>query len=211
VTVRRLSADPGNPDGPALEEAARIIRGGGLVAVPTETFYALAADGLDREAVARALSAKGREERKPTGLLLSGAEMLERVAENIPAAARILMERFWPGPLSLILPGRPDLPPGVLGEGRGVSARAPGSAVALEIVRLAGRPVTATSANQAGGNPPRTADDVERSLGNLLDAVLDAGETPGGSPSTLVDVRGGKPILIREGEIPWEAVITCLR
>ncbi len=206
---KRLVVHPDEPDASALEEAARIVRGGGLVGLPTETFYALAADGLSDAAVSRALEVKGRGSSKPAGLLVADADMAAMVAEDIPAAARTLMDRFWPAPLSLILPGKGSLPPGVLGEDNGVSVRVPASAVALRVVQRVGGPVTATSANRTGENPPRTADEVLQSLGDQLEAVLDAGPAPGGLPSTLVDVRGEKPFLVREGAVPWEDVEAC--
>ncbi|MFQ5913337.1 MAG: L-threonylcarbamoyladenylate synthase [Nitrospinota bacterium] len=206
---RRLVVNPEDPEASVLAEAARILRAGGLIGLPTETFYALAADGLSREAVSRALSAKGRDTSKPAGLLVADAEMVSVAAERIPDGARSLMERFWPGPLSLILSGKKGLPPGVLGERGGVSVRLPASAVAVGLIRLLGIPVTATSANRAGDPPPRTADEVLRGLGESVEAVLDAGEAPGGLPSTLVDARGESPVLLREGGIPWEEVVAC--
>ena len=208
--VRRIPVDPDNPDVPSLEEAAKVIGAEGLLGLPTETFYALAANGLNQKTVNRILDVKGRSEGKPVGLLLANMDMAEMVAARIPKIGMNLMERFWPGPLSLILDAKEGLPAGVLGEGDGVSVRVPGSWLAIEVTRLAGVPLTATSANRTGTNPPQMAEEVIHALGGHLDLVLDAGGTPGGLPSTMVDVRKEKPILLREGPIPWEDIVACL-
>ncbi len=205
--IQRITVDPDNPNSSTVTEAARIIKKVGLVGLPTETFYALAANGLNRNAVDRVLAAKGRPDGKPLGLLLADRNMIEMVTTNIPPFAVTLIEEFWPGPLSLILDAKQNLPKGVLGEGNGVSVRVPGCRLAAEVTRQAKVPLTATSANYSGTNPPKTPEDVIRNIGEHLDLVLEAGETPGGLPSTMVDVRKKEPVLIREGAIPWEKIV----
>ena len=211
MTARRVRIDAELPDPDALEEAAEVIRKGGIVGLPTETYYALAANGLQTPSVSRVLAAKGRSESKTTGLLVADIPMVETLVTNIPKAALKLMERFWPGPLSLILSGVRSLPPGILGDGDGVSLRIPDLQAAIELIWCVDCPLTATSANPTGKSPPRTAKEVMATLGERIDLVLDAGETPGGMPSTIVDFRGQNPVLIRGGAIPWEEVVSCLR
>lgn len=206
---RMFSVDPKDPEGAILEEAAQVILEGGLVVVPTETFYALAGDGLSAEAVSRVLEAKGRETSRPTGLLIADEEMVALVATRIPRAAFKLMNRFWPGPLNLVLHAKESLPLGVVGDRMGVSVRVPASLPALGLIRLLNRPITATSANKTGGKPPQTADEAIEALGDVLEIAIDAGKTRGGEPSTMVDVRGKKPILLRAGAIPWEEIMAC--
>ncbi len=206
---RMFSVDPKDPEGTILDEAAQVILEGGLVVVPTETFYALAGDGLSAEAVSRVLEAKGRETSRPTGLLIADEEMVALVARKIPRAAIKLMHRFWPGPLNLVFRAKQSLPLGVVGDRMGVSVRVPASLPALGLVRLLNRPITATSANRTGGKAPRTADETIAALGDFVEIVIDAGKTRGGEPSTMVDVRGERPILLRAGAIPWEEVLDC--
>lgn len=208
---RRLVVNPLKPEPSALEAAAYAILAGGFVGLPTETFYALAADGLSWSAVSRVLEVKGRDTTKPVGLLASDIDMVQMVAKRIPDRARVLMATFWPGPLNLVLPGKDSLPPGVLGIRKGVSIRVPDSVVAREVIRRVGGPVTATSANLYREKPSRTAEEVLEALGDHLETVVDIGPTAGGLPSTMVDVRGKRPILLREGAVPWEEVIACYR
>jgi L-threonylcarbamoyladenylate synthase len=206
---RKFLVDPRDPEGAILEEAAQVILEGGIVAIPTETFYALAADGLNPEAVSRVLEAKGRESSKPTGLLVADEAMLASVVKRVPRAAVKLMDRFWPGPLNLVFDAVASLPPGILGDRMGVSIRVPASLPALGLIRILDRPITATSANRTGEDPPQTADQTIETLGDFLEIVIDAGETRGGLPSTMVDVRGKRPILLRAGTIPWEDILAC--
>jgi L-threonylcarbamoyladenylate synthase len=206
---RKFLVNPRDPEVAILEEAAQVILEGGLVAVPTETFYALAADGLNAEAVSRVLVAKGRTTSKPTGLLVADEEMVASVAKRIPEAAVKLMQRFWPGPLNLVFDAVASLPPGIRGDRMGVSVRVPASLPPLGVIRILDRPITATSANRTGQKPSQTADEVIESIGDILELVIDAGKTRGGLPSTIVDVRGKSPILLRAGVIPWEEIMAC--
>ena len=206
---KRFLVNPRDPEGIILEEAAQVILEGEIVAIPTETFYALAADGLNAEAVSRVLEAKERETSKPTGLLVADEEMVASVAKRVPRTAVKLMNRFWPGPLNLVFDAVASLSPGILGDRMGVSVRVPASLPALGLIRILDRPITATSANRTGEDPPRTADQVIESLGDFLEIVIDGGETRGGLPSTMVDVRGKRPILLRAGAIPWEEIMAC--
>ena len=191
-----------------IEAAAGALRRGGVVAYPTETFYGLGALARDASAVARIARAKGRPEGKPLPLVAADRAMVEEVAEVGPLAAR-LADRFWPGPLTLVLRARPGLPEAVTAGTGTVGIRIPGSEVARELSRAAGGPIVSTSANPAGGTPPARAGDLEPGLRGRLDAVLDGGPAPGGLPSTVVAVEGGRVRLVRAGAVPFDEVLAA--
>jgi L-threonylcarbamoyladenylate synthase len=193
--------DPRTPAGEPVAEAARCLRAGGLVAFPTETFYGLGADALDPRAVDGVFRAKGRPADKPLLVLVDSIAMAEAVAAQIPPRARRLMARHWPGPLTLILVAHPTLPPALTASTGTIGLRIPGHAVAAALVRAAGCPVTAPSANPHGRPSPRTADEVLAGLGDRVDLVLDAGPTAGGPASTLLDLTGPRPRLVRPGAV----------
>ncbi|HZZ83584.1 MAG TPA: L-threonylcarbamoyladenylate synthase [Anaeromyxobacteraceae bacterium] len=189
-----------------VAEAARVLRAGGLVAYPTETFYGLGALASCAPALARLAAAKLRPEGKPLPLLAATPEAAFAVAASVPPLARRLAARFWPGPLTLVLAAAPGLAAEVTAGLGTVGIRVPGSEVARELARLAGGPLVSTSANLSGGPPPARASELDLALRARLDLVLDAGPTPGGLPSTLVDVTGPAPRLVRDGAVPWPEV-----
>jgi L-threonylcarbamoyladenylate synthase len=201
VGTETWAISPSAPDERLLREAAAVLADGGLVAFPTETFYGLGACALCPAAVRRVFAAKGRPETKPVLLLVDSVEMVERLAAEIPAAARTLMHRYWPGPLTLVLPAR-DVVPVELTAGSGtVGVRLSPHALATGLVRALGQPITAPSANPSGAPPPVTARDVLDGLAGVVDLVLDAGSTAGGPPSTVLDVTVEPPRVIRRGPI----------
>lgn len=173
-----------------------------LLALPTETFYALAAHPFQEKALAHLFSVKRRNPDKPVLLLVSGPEMVSRLAREIPAPAQKLMARFWPGPLTLILPARPELSRWLTGDSGGVGLRQPRQEVTCRLIAALGFPLTGTSANRTGQAALSRADEVEREFGEDLALILDAGPCPGGLPSTVVDVCEGPPRLIRAGAVP---------
>jgi L-threonylcarbamoyladenylate synthase len=204
--MRRVFVDPAAPQRDALQEAAKWIRTGGLVALPTDTLYGLAADPFCAGAVARVFAVKGRDAARALPLIAADTA---QVTGHLGALTRIgahLAARFWPGPLTLIIPAPTALAADVTGGTGRVGVRVPDSLVAREICRAAGRPVTATSANRSG--QPATADpgEVERTLGADVDLLIDAGMTAGGAPSTIVDVCGDAPTLVRAGAISWDDI-----
>jgi L-threonylcarbamoyladenylate synthase len=199
--VRTRVVDPRTPDAEPVAEAARCLRDGGLVAFPTETFYGLGADALDPRAVDAVFRAKGRPAEKPLLVLVDSIAMAETVAAEIPPRARRLMARYWPGPLTLILAARPALPPALTAATGTIGLRIPGHAVAAALVRAAGCPVTAPSANPHGAPSPRTAEEVVAGLGDRVDLVLDGGATAGGPASTLLDLTGPQPRVVRPGPV----------
>ena len=197
--VRVVDAE--RPSASAIAAAADRLRAGGLVAFPTETFYGLGADALDPAAVARVFQAKGRPSDKPLLVLVDSPAMVREVTADIPERARRLMARYWPGPLTLILGARPHLPPALTAGTGTIGVRVPGHAVARALVRATGGPLTAPSANPHGAPSPRTAAEVLAGLGEAVDLVLDAGPTAGGPPSTLLDLTGAVPRVIRPGAV----------
>jgi L-threonylcarbamoyladenylate synthase len=171
----------------ALERGAEILRAGGLVALPTETVYGLGANALDPAAVERIFAAKSRPAWDPIIVHIASEAMLEWLVEEVPAAARRLMKHFWPGPLTLLLPRAPAVPDAVTAGRPLVAVRMPAHPVALELIRRAGVPVAAPSANRFGHISPTTAQHVLDDLDGRIDAILDAGPSSRGVESTVLD------------------------
>jgi len=197
----RLAVDASRPAVSALEAAARLLRRGALVAFPTETFYGLGARALDEAAVARVFHAKGRPADKPLLVLVDSLAMVDRVAREVPAGARRLMARYWPGALTLVLRAHADLPDALTAGTGTIGVRLPGHPVARGLVSALGEPVTAPSANSHGQASPTTADEVVAGLGDRVDLVLDGGSTPGGPASTLLDLTRTPPVVLRVGAV----------
>ncbi len=187
----------------ALSEALRILSEGGIVGFPTETFYGLAADPFNALAIQRLYALKRRRRDKPVLLLLSDLEEVVRWVEEIPEVAQKLMERFWPGPLTLVFKARPEIPSWITAETGTVALRVSSHPLARELPRLFGNPITGTSANLSEEPPARTAEEVAHYFPEI-DLILDGGPTPGGLPSTLVSVVGDKIQVLRPGVIPEE-------
>ncbi|WP_242344541.1 L-threonylcarbamoyladenylate synthase [Anaeromyxobacter terrae] len=185
--------------------AAEVLRRGGLVAYPTETFYGLGALARDAEALDRLARAKLRPEGKPLPLLAADVAQVNTVARLDGLAAR-LAARFWPGPLTLVLPAAPDLDAAITAGSGTVAIRVPGGEIARSLARQAGGAIVSTSANLSGEPPPTAASELSPDLVARIDHVLDGGRTPGGLPSTIVEVAGEGVRLLREGAIPLEAV-----
>lgn len=191
-----------------LTEVAAVLRNHGVVAVPTESFYALGASPTDAEAVRRVRRIKGREDAKPILVLVGDLAQAESLAGEIDVAARHLMMRFWPGPLTVIVQAASGLPV-ELTAGRGtVGLRHMGHPVLARLLRSIG-PLTGTSANRSGEPPARSARDVDSRLGRDVDLILDGGETSGGAPSTIVDTVNGLRLL-REGAVPRVEIAAAL-
>jgi len=209
--VRRVQVDPLAPQSDAIQEAATWIRTGGVVAIPTDTLYGLAVNPFDAAAVARLFAAKGRPDDRAVPLIAADAAQVMTHISPLTATAARLARRFWPGQLTLLLPAPAALARDVsAGTGR-VGVRVPADHIACAVAAAVGTPVTATSANRSGESATSDPDVVERTLGTVVDFLLDTGRTPGGAPSTIVDVTADPPTLVREGAIGWEEVQACLR
>ncbi|HWB72017.1 MAG TPA: L-threonylcarbamoyladenylate synthase [Egibacteraceae bacterium] len=199
-----ISVDPGDPPLAALTRAAQVLAGGGLVAFPTETVYGLGADARNGTAVGRIFAVKGRPADNPLIVHLADASQLREVAASVPPLAQELARRWWPGPLTLVVEARAGLPAQTTGGLASVAVRVPAHPVALGLVRAAGVPVAAPSANRSGRPSPTTAAHVVADLGDAVDLVLDAGPCPVGVESTVVDTRGRVPVVLREGAVARE-------
>lgn len=204
--MRRVFVDPGAPQRDAIDEAARWIRLGGVVAIPTDTLYGLAADPFSADAVARIFAVKGRAAARALPLVAADAAQITRHLGALPEMAVRLAGHFWPGPLTMLMPAARVLARDVSGGTGKVGVRVPADPIARAVCAACGHPVTATSANATGEPPPATPDEVERSLGDRIEFLLDAGPTRGGAPSTIVDVTGGEPQLVRAGAISWDEI-----
>jgi L-threonylcarbamoyladenylate synthase len=200
-STRVVRVDAAAPDLGVMGQAAQVLRNGGLLAFPTETFYGLGAAGLDAVAVRRVFAVKGRPASMPLLLLVDSRAMAASVATEIPPRAGELMARHWPGALTLVLAAAPGVPAEVTAGTGTVGVRVPAHAVARALVRALGEPVTAPSANPTGAPPPVTAGEVLAQLGGAIDLILDAGATPGGTPSTVLDVTVDPPRVIRQGAV----------
>lgn len=187
-----------------IEQAAGVLRAGGLVALPTETVYGLGANAEDPAAVARIFQVKGRPPSHPLIVHIAAAEQLDDWVAEVPAAARLLAERFWPGPLTLVLRRGQRVPLEATGGLETVAVRVPDHPVALALLSAFGGGVTAPSANLFGSVSPTAADHVRAELGNAVDFVLDGGSCQVGVESTIVDVTGEMPSILRPGGVTRE-------
>ena len=194
------------PDSAGIHRAARLLLAGELVGFPTDTVYGLAALALDGRAVRRVFEVKGRSLDQPLILMVAEAERLEAWAQ-VDDRARYYMRRWWPGPLTLVLPASADAGPPLTSSGsmRTIAARIPDHPVALALLREVGEPLATTSANWSGQPPALTA--LEAAWVEGLAAVLDGGEAPGGVPSTMLDVSDAEPRILRPGPVPEEALL----
>jgi len=195
-----------NPEPAAIADAAELIRSGRLVAFPTETVYGLGADALNEPAVRRIFAAKGRPTTNPLIVHLASIDMAQEVVATWPDSADRLAARFWPGPLTLVLPKHPCVPDKVTAGGPTVAVRMPAHPVARALIQAAGTPVAAPSANRSSALSPTTAQHVIASLGDAVDLVLDAGPCPGGIESTVLDLTADPPQILRPGLITADQI-----
>ena len=210
MQVRRVIVDPGSPQRDAIQEAAKWILDGGVVAVPTDTLYGLSADPFSPAAVGRVFAVKGRDAERALPLIAADTgQVIEHLGPLSAMAAR-LAQRYWPGPLTLLVAAPGALAREVTGGTGRVGVRVPADEVARAICRAAGRPLTATSANLSGEPATADPDVVERTLGDRIDLLIDTGPTRGGAASTIVDATGPDPALVRAGAIAWEDILLWL-
>lgn len=201
-----LKIDPEKPEEEKLAEAVRILLGGGVAAFPTETFYGLGADARNETAVEKIFRIKGRDFRNPIALIVADEGEVGPLVEEIPAPAAILMKAFWPGPLTLIFRAASSVSSRLTGGTGKIGIRVSSHPIARLLAAGLAGPLTATSANLSGGPECSSAEAVIRALGDLPDAVIDGGSTPGGVGSTILDVTVSPPRILREGAIPGVAI-----
>lgn len=208
--MRVLTVDPLTPAPEALQEAARALAAGLVVAFPTDTLYGLAVDPRNAHAVERLYGAKSRGFDQPLPLIACDQDQVGQAGVLTPLA-RVLAREFWPGPLTLVIDAQPSLDDRVhAGTGR-VAVRVPAHTLARALARTAGHPITATSANMAGEPAVASATELSRALVERIDVLIDGGPTVGGLPSTIVDVTTSTPSLVRAGVVPWARVLEFLK
>jgi L-threonylcarbamoyladenylate synthase len=184
-----------------LSHAVVALKRGEVIVYPTETLYGLGADALNLDAVERVFQLKGRDPNNPVPVLVENEEMLRALVSEIPPPARALMERFWPGPLTIILPARRDIPKPLVNSTGGIGVRISCQPIATELVRALGRPLTATSANPSGLAPARTVQQAINYFAGEIEIFIDAGELTSKTGSTVVEISANGVRIIREGEI----------
>jgi L-threonylcarbamoyladenylate synthase len=192
-------------------EAARVISTGGLIAFRTDTFYGLGANPLNREAVAKIRELKGRQDNKPILLLISDMDRLDRFVGEKSGIFGLLAVGHLPAPLTLIGPARPELPSELTAGTNTIGVRLPNDEKVRALVRTCGGALTATSANVSGSPPARSAKEVENYFPTGIDLIIDGGEVTATQPSTVVDVSGSKPRLVREGAVSREELEKILK
>ena len=196
-----LNVNQKNPSDQPLVLAAEVIQAGGVIVYPTETIYGIGANAWNSAAVSRVQKIKHRSDPKPILVVVDSAEAAAGVTAEIPRMARPFMDRFWPGPLTLVMKASLLLPEALtLGRGT-IGVRIPSNPVCLRLLALCGCPLTSTSANLSGEKTASAPEEIERHLGQGIDLYLNAGVLPEAIPSTVLDVTGDRPKLIREGAI----------
>lgn len=194
----------------ALAEAAESIRSGALVAVPTETVYGLAGNGLDEMAVRKIYEVKGRPAVKPLSLMVHGPEDMDQYCRDVPEGARLLAKRFWPGPLTIVLKARELIPPLVLAGGDTVGLRCPDHPMTLKLLKKAGVPFAAPSANPSGQPSPKTAQQVLEYFDGKIDGILDGGTCGIGKESTILSMAETPYRILRQGALPEKEIAAAL-
>ncbi len=206
--ILKVEKDPSQSE-EAIRQAAQLIVNGGVVAFPTETFYGLAALATDYQAIDKLYQLKKRPTQKSLSILIADLAELDDWIETIPNQALHLTARFWPGPLTLVFAAAPHLPTNLTADTGKIGVRISSHPVAQALVREVGAPITATSANRSRSPSCRSAGEVITQLGSDLEAILDAGLTPGGKVSTIADVTTRPPKILRIGAIAAQEVLSC--
>ena len=185
----------------AIEWAAETILEGGVIALPTDTVYGIAASLTHPAALERIFEIKGRDLTKTLPILVASPEELAHLATGLDERVSLLLDRFWPGPLTMVVTAAPGLPSAVVAPDGTIGVRMPNHSLAIEVIAKAGDAVACTSANRSGMPPARTSAEVAATIGRAIDLTLDGGIAPGGVPSTVLAIRDGQPVLLREGAI----------
>jgi L-threonylcarbamoyladenylate synthase len=189
-----------------VREGIQVLKAGGLVAFPTDTVYGLGCDAFNKQAVDRIFDLKKRDKRNPFPLLVSSVYEAVGLSAFISAETRNLMDRFWPGGLTIVIQAQSALPDFLQSSTGTVAVRIPDHVVALALIRGLGHPLIGTSANLSGSEPALTPEGVRTQLGASLDLIIGEGACPGGVESTIVDMSGTKPILLRKGAVPFSDI-----
>ena len=194
------------PEKAVLAHAADVIRGGGIIVYPTETLYGIGADASNPAAILRVFKLKKRKDDKPVLVIINYRASLEPLVRRISESADQLIEKFWPGPLTMVFDATFRVPDELTQGGGKIGVRIPSSELCLQLLKECGSPITSTSANVSGGSVPRTISKIEKALGLGVDLYLGGGELPVSKPSTVVDVSGSILRVLREGAIPIKRI-----
>ena len=208
MKTKYIKIDPACPDMEAMRQAAECIKQGGLVAFPTETVYGLGADSFNSDAVKKIYMAKGRPSDNPLISHIANVDEALRLAEAIPTDAKKLMEAYWGGPLTIILKRRSDVPKIISAGLDTVSIRMPSHSVANMLIRLAGTPIAAPSANLSGSPSPTTFEHCKADMDGRVDMIIDGGKCSIGVESTVVDMTGEVPVILRPGAVTLEDIVS---
>ncbi len=206
ITMKVLKILPEKIEKDKIRNIVSVLRKDGIVIYPTETFYGLGVNAYSARAVEKVYRLKKRIKRKPLSVVISDLEMLWEVAVNVPPVFEVLEKAFWPGSLTMVLPASSKLPQNLLAEGSTVGVRWPDFSWLQALIKEAGFPLTATSANLSGEKEISKVDEISSELSTEVDLIIDGGETPGKLPSTVIDLTFRPPRLLREGMIRREAI-----
>ncbi|MGE5840270.1 MAG: L-threonylcarbamoyladenylate synthase [Deltaproteobacteria bacterium] len=204
MPARILKMDTQNSLQSAIQEAAKVVLSGGVVAVPTESFYGLAVHALNEKAIERLFVVKGRREDNPLLILVAEKETVSAYAKKIPDRAQKVMKQFWPGGLTMVFFAAPVLPRSLTAGTGKIGVRLSGHPVPRALAEAVAAPITGTSANRSGEPSCLTAEEVLEAVGKDIDLILDGGRTPGGKGSTVLDVTLDPPVVLREGMVSAE-------
>ena len=205
-----IKVNSARPEADKINQAAKIIQSGGLVAFPTQTFYALGADTLNPEAVKRVFEVKARPLDKPLTVLVARMRDVYRLVQEVPRVAQSLLDEFWPGPLTLVFKSSPLILSIVRGRSETIGIRIDQNLVALALIEASHTPLTATSANLSGNRSPINAGQVMKDLGGRIEAILDGGPAEIGIESTILDLTTDPPLILREGAISRTELANCI-
>ncbi len=210
MTGESVVLRPGLPDPEVIQRAAALIKAGGVIVYPTETLYGIGADAGNAGALRRVYDMKGREGAKPLLVIVDAFERLQPFVQEVTPVARVLMEGFWPGPLTLVFKASLRVPMELTAGTGTIGARVPSNDFCQSLVRACGRPITSTSANRAGERTPDNIGDIRRSFPEGIDLFVDAGVLAASAPSTVIDVTTSSPRLLREGAVRWEHIVRIM-
>lgn len=193
-----------------FDEAVVAFRGGGLIVYPTETFYGLGADPFNPEAIKKLFLLKGRPAESPVSVIVKDVEMLSRITARVPPLAARLMDRFWPGPLTIVFDALPGVPDELTAKTGAIAARVSSNPVCRRLLDELDAPITATSANPSGKDPAASVAAVLDYFESRIDILIDGGPLAGGAGSTIVDCRGDAPVIVRHGRITEAEIMRSL-
>ncbi len=210
ISDKIIKIDPEKPEPELIRKAASVIRSGGVVVFPARCLYGLAADAYDEKAVEKVFEIKGRAEKKPLLVLVDSYLMISCIVKDVTPMAKQIMEKFWPGGVTVILEAVNAVPANLSAGIGKIGIRKPGHPVALALVKAVGSPITGTSANLSGAPGCFRISDIDSEIMEKVDLIIDAGKLKGGIGSTVVDATGEFPVIIREGEVPGNEILSVI-